>query len=148
MAAGNLDAAGGAHISGMGEQQLCGQHTAYEPGHWFNSAKFFDIEYQTYGWVFAQPLPNEAQFYWEHVDGTKSLRISYHKESREFFGIVSLGIRLRQEFFNFILDEHHSVDTVMKNLKQANFDPEFYDRYETSIVAAFNRNHQQQPAQV
>ena len=135
----------------MGEtlaKTLCGQRTAYEPGHWFNSAKFFDIEYQTYGWVFAQPLPNEAQFYWEHVDGTKSLRISYHKESREFFGIVSLGIRLRQEFFNFILDEHHSVDSVIKNLKQANFDPEFYDRYETSIVAAFNRNHQQQPMEV
>ena len=88
------------------------------------------------------------KFYWEHADGRKSLRISYHKESREFFGIVSLGIRLRQDFFNVILDEHHSVDTVIKNLKQANFDPEFYDRYDRSIVAAFNRNHQQQQAQV
>jgi hypothetical protein len=24
------------------------------PGHWFNSAKFLDIEYQTYGWVWAE----------------------------------------------------------------------------------------------
>jgi hypothetical protein len=23
----------------------------WNPGHWFNSAKFMDIEYQTYGWV-------------------------------------------------------------------------------------------------
>lgn len=36
----------------MGEtvaQTLCGNPTTYKPGHWFNSAKFLDIEYQTYG---------------------------------------------------------------------------------------------------
>jgi len=38
----------------MGETlaaSLCGERKKYTPGHWFNSAKFFDIEYQTYGWV-------------------------------------------------------------------------------------------------
>jgi len=38
----------------MGEtvaQTLCENPRTYNPGHWFNSAKFFDIEYQTYGWV-------------------------------------------------------------------------------------------------
>ena len=36
----------------MGEvvaQTICGEKTKYEPGPWFNSAKFFNIEYQTYG---------------------------------------------------------------------------------------------------
>src|SRR5690606_21225120 len=36
----------------MGEvvaQTICGDKTRYEPGPWFNSAKFFDIEFQTYG---------------------------------------------------------------------------------------------------
>src|SRR5690606_31884774 len=36
----------------MGEavaQTICGSPTKYQPGPWFNSAKFFDIEYQTYG---------------------------------------------------------------------------------------------------
>ena len=45
----------------MGEtvaQTICGNKTPYKPGHWFNSAKFLDIEYQTYGWVFAQPREN------------------------------------------------------------------------------------------
>ncbi len=39
----------------MGEtvaQTICDNKTEYKPGHWFNSAKFLDIEYQTYGWVF------------------------------------------------------------------------------------------------
>jgi NAD(P)H-nitrite reductase large subunit len=50
----------------MGEvlsQTLTGTPTAYQPGHWFNSAKFLDIEYQNYGWVYKQ---GEEQFYWEH----------------------------------------------------------------------------------
>ena len=34
--------------------QATGNKKAYRPGHWFNSAKFFDIEYQTYGLVAAQ----------------------------------------------------------------------------------------------
>ena len=41
----------------MGEtvaQTICKNKTAYKPGHWFNSAKFLDIEYQTYGWVFSE----------------------------------------------------------------------------------------------
>jgi NADPH-dependent 2,4-dienoyl-CoA reductase/sulfur reductase-like enzyme len=35
-------------------QTLTGTPTEYKPGHWFNSAKFLDIEYQTYGWVWAE----------------------------------------------------------------------------------------------
>ena len=38
----------------MGEtvaQTITGKSTDYNPGTWFNSAKFFDLEYQTYGFV-------------------------------------------------------------------------------------------------
>jgi hypothetical protein len=41
----------------MGEvlsQTLTGTPTAYQPGHWFNSANFLDIEYQNYGWAKAK----------------------------------------------------------------------------------------------
>lgn len=41
----------------MGEtlaQTICSNRMEYRPGHWFNSAKFLDIEYQTYGWVFPE----------------------------------------------------------------------------------------------
>ncbi|MFO0266151.1 MAG: NAD(P)/FAD-dependent oxidoreductase, partial [Cyclobacteriaceae bacterium] len=58
----------------MGEvvaQTLTGMPTPYQPGPWFNSAKFFDIEYQTYGHVPAQRSPGLADFYWEHPRGEK-----------------------------------------------------------------------------
>ena len=55
----------------MGEtlaQTICGNKTAYKPGNWFNSAKFLDIEYQTYGWVFSErsKQENEEYFQWQH----------------------------------------------------------------------------------
>jgi len=63
---------------------ICRKPTIYNPGHWFNSAKFLDIEYQTYGWVFPKPKENEKHFYWEHEGGKKSVRLCYDKNTRKF----------------------------------------------------------------
>ena len=46
--------------------QGAGAAPAYEPGIWFNSAKFFDLEYQTYGRVNFR-VPGEESLYWEHA---------------------------------------------------------------------------------
>ncbi|WP_340199825.1 NAD(P)/FAD-dependent oxidoreductase [Ascidiimonas sp. W6] len=125
----------------MGEalaQTICSNRTAYNPGHWFNSAKFLDIEYQTYGWVFSKPKEYEQQFYWEHADGKKCIRISYHKDSRLFLGINTFGIRMRHETFNKWLDEERTIDHVIANLKEANFDPEFYRHHENEIQVSYH----------
>lgn len=127
----------------MGEalaQTLTGNPTQYNPGHWFNSAKFLDIEYQTYGWVWAHKKEYEEQFYWEHSCGKLAIRISFHKETRVFLGINTFGIRMRHEFFDKVLTENKTVDDVVKNLKSANFDPEFYTSYENEIQKAFYAN--------
>jgi len=128
----------------MGEtvaQTICDNRRSYNPGHWFNSAKFFDIEYQTYGWVWAQPKENEARFYWEHEDGNKCIHLNYDKNTREFLGINNFGIRMRHEFFDKILTEKRSVDHVIEHLADANFDPEFYKLHEKDIVAKFNQEN-------
>jgi NAD(P)H-nitrite reductase large subunit len=124
----------------MGEalaQTLTGNPTQYKPGHWFNSAKFFDIEYQTYGWVWAQPKEYEEQFYWEHKDGKKAIRISFDKESRMFLGINTFGIRMRHEFFDKILTDKKTVDYVVDHMAEANFDPEFFTKYNKEIKQQF-----------
>ncbi|NRS90614.1 NAD(P)H-nitrite reductase large subunit [Flavobacterium sp. 7E] len=124
----------------MGEalaQTLTGTPTQYKPGHWFNSAKFLDIEYQTYGWVWAKAKENENHFYWEHTGGKKAIRISFDKNSREFLGINTFGIRMRHEFFDKVLTEKKTVDYVMNHLAEANFDPEFFTSYNKEIQAQF-----------
>jgi NADPH-dependent 2,4-dienoyl-CoA reductase/sulfur reductase-like enzyme len=125
----------------MGEtlaQTICDNKTPYKPGHWFNSAKFIDIEYQTYGWVWAQPKENEARFYWEHESGKKCIHINYDKTTREFIGINTFGIRMRHEFFDKVLNKKQTVDHVLEHLADANFDPEFYKLHEKEIVEKFN----------
>lgn len=125
----------------MGEvvaQTICGNPMEYKPGHWFNSAKFFDIEYQTYGWVFPEPRDGEAHFHWKHEEGRKCITINYQESSRKFIGINTFGIRMRHETFDKWLNEERSVDFVIENLKQANFDPEFYKKHETEIQESFN----------
>ena len=125
----------------MGEvlaQTLTGTPTAYKPGNWFNSAKFLDIEYQTYGWVWATAKENEEHFYWEHASGKKAVRISFDKESRIFLGINTFGIRMRHEFFDTVLNNKESVDYVIRNLSKANFDPELFTSHNHEIQKQFN----------
>ncbi|OZV69314.1 NAD(P)/FAD-dependent oxidoreductase [Winogradskyella aurantia] len=131
----------------MGEtlaQTLCGNRRQYNPGHWFNSAKFFDIEYQTYGWVHStKGKPRyERHFHWKHEDDTKCITVAYHKDNNLFLGINTFGIRMRHETFDQWLTEGRDVDYVMQHLATANFDPEFYSKYEKEIVAAYNKTLQ------
>jgi NADPH-dependent 2,4-dienoyl-CoA reductase/sulfur reductase-like enzyme len=130
----------------MGEvvaQTICGNPMEYNPGHWFNSAKFFDIEYQTYGWVFPEPREGEAHFHWQHKAGRKCITINYQEGNRKFVGINTFGIRMRQETFDKWLTEERTVDYVIDHLKQANFDPEFYKHHEKEIFKSFKENLQQ-----
>ncbi|WP_417443598.1 NAD(P)/FAD-dependent oxidoreductase [Joostella sp.] len=124
----------------MGEavaQTICGNKTAYHPGNWFNSAKFFDIEYQTYGWVWAKPKVNENHFFWEHPDGKKCITISYNKENNTFLGINTFGIRLEHKVMDQWISEGRKIDFVIENLKKASFDPEFYSKHFSAIKKAF-----------
>lgn len=118
----------------MGEtlaQNLLEKPTKYAPGHAFNSSKFFDIEYQTYGQIQNIPSEEEAHFFWKKK--TKSLRLAYSKKNHRFLGISVLGIRIRHEVIAQWLDEKITVDHVIDTLEKANFDPEFFPAYETEI---------------
>ncbi|WP_299529560.1 FAD-dependent oxidoreductase [Ulvibacterium sp.] len=127
----------------MGEavaQTICGNKTQYNPGHWFNSAKFLDIEYQTYGWVFSERGMKEYErhFHWRHSKEKVCITISFHKETGLFLGINTFGIRLRHEIFDRWLTEKRHVDYVIEHLADANFDPEFYAHYENELTSKFN----------
>lgn len=124
---------------------ISGKDTAYKPGIWFNSAKFFDIEYQTYGHVWNTLRENEQQFYWEHPDGKKCIKFVYHKEDHQLLGVNTFGIRLRHQVLDRWLQDKRDIFYVLKNLTQANFDPEFYKRHEQEIISYFNQQHPSNP---
>lgn len=120
---------------------ICKSPLIYKPGNWFNSAKFMDIEYQTYGWVFPEPKEGEQHFFWEHKGGKKSVRLCYNRQTRLFIGVNLFGIRMRHQAFDKWLTEQRSIEYVLEHLADANFDPEFYKLHEKEIVAQFNQEN-------
>ena len=126
----------------MGEvaaYNICGQEVAYDPGIWFNSAKFFDIEYQVYGEVPAQIPEDMATIYWEHPDGEKAIRINYDKAAGHVRGFNLMGVRYRHEVCEKWLAQKTPVEEVLQNLGIVNFDPELYEEYEADLVKVYNQ---------
>ncbi|MEM7261968.1 MAG: FAD/NAD(P)-binding oxidoreductase, partial [Planctomycetota bacterium] len=95
----------------------------YDSGIWFNSAKFLDLEYHTYGQVHRN-VEGEQSLYWEADDRRKAVRI-IHVDGRAI-GFNLMGIRWRHEVCQRWLAENATVDHVLANLQEPFFDPEFY----------------------
>jgi len=112
---------------------LCGSEEPYDPGIWFNSAKFFDLEYQTYGDVHRQ-LPGEANLYWQHATDALAVRI-VHVDG-VVVGFNFMGTRYRHEVCERWIAERATVGHVLDHLREAAFDPELYVRHEAAIAAS------------
>ncbi|GAB5418439.1 MAG: FAD-dependent oxidoreductase [Crocinitomicaceae bacterium] len=126
----------------MGEtvaKTITGERTEYNPGHWFNSAKFFDVEYQTYGMVYNKLQEGESEFIFEDEKNEVLLHFVFDTDSHKFIGVNNFGIRLRHQLFNEWLLQGATIEDVLKDLKSANFDPEFYKHYEDAVIAQFNK---------
>lgn len=126
----------------MGEtvaRTICGRAMTYNPGIWFNSAKFFDIEYQVYGQILPGAEGQNSSVYWEHPDGKKSIRVAFDPDSGAVTGFNLLGIRYRHEVCEIWLENGEHIETVLENLGIANFDPEFFPQHEADLVGTYNR---------
>jgi NADPH-dependent 2,4-dienoyl-CoA reductase/sulfur reductase-like enzyme len=111
----------------------------YRPGIWFNSAKFFDIEYQVYGDIRTQLPEDQATLYWEHPDGKKSIRINYARGSGTVLGFNLMGVRYRHEVCERWIRDGAHIEAVLQRLGLANFDPEFFPQHEHELVALYSR---------
>ncbi len=117
---------------------ICTKPEKYKPGVFFNSAKFIDLEYQTYGNVPAKPSEGTSTFVWQHEKDNKLVRINYKTESGKVTGVNTFGIRMRHEVWNNWLQNEATIQNIIGQLNKANFDPEFYKRYENEIISKYN----------
>jgi len=106
----------------------------YEPGIWFNSAKFLDLEYQTYGQV-NRDVPGERSLYWEHPEGRHAVRIVYTDDG--VVGFNTIGVRWRHEVCERWLAERAPVREVVQGLEAPWFEPELFRRHEPAMRRAF-----------
>jgi NAD(P)H-nitrite reductase large subunit len=133
----------------MGEtvaRTIAGKPTPYRPGVWFNSAKFFDLEYQTYGQVPSRPEPGLASLYWEDARREKCLRVVYEANApHAVVGANVLGIRHRHEVWDRWIRERRPLAQAIASLHEANFDPEFFPTFEHELGKAYERQFPDAP---
>lgn len=120
-------------------QTICGKPTPYIQGVWFNSAKFFDVEYQVYGEVNPILAENAATIYWEHSSGNKSIRIVFDTQTQAVKGFNLMGIRYRQEVCERWIQKQTPIESVLEDLGAANFDPEFFAEYEGELLKIYEQ---------
>ena len=111
---------------------------AYERGIYFNSAKFFTIEYQVYGEVPPQPEARKT-FVWQNKKEKKLIRLVWEgeKEDGVIKGMDFLGLRFRQDVCTQWIKEKKSLGYVVEKLGEASFDPEFYKKSFRSFQKLF-----------
>jgi len=122
----------------MGETvaaNICHGPRKYEPGIWFNSAKFFDLEYQTYGFVPSSPQDGYDSFYWEDKKSERSIRIVLNTD-KTVVGIVSMGIRIRHEVCENWIESGKTLDYALSHLADIDFDPELCRKFEKEVATS------------
>jgi len=118
-------------------RNMAGEDTTYDRGIWFNSAKFFDLEWHTYGQVpsgMVEPDPGpERGLYWQHEDRRRAFRLVL--EQGKVIGINALGIRFDHRVCAAWIAQERSPEYVLEHLREAIFDPELFHHYDEAIVA-------------
>ncbi len=125
----------------MGEvvaHNICGIEMEYEQGIWFNSAKFFDIEYQVYGYVPAKAVEGVESVFWQHEREDKSIRIVFDSRSKIVIGFNLMGVRFRHEVCDKWIQDKIELVEVVQDISLAFFDPEFSRNYSSNIVDVYN----------
>jgi NADPH-dependent 2,4-dienoyl-CoA reductase/sulfur reductase-like enzyme len=110
---------------------MLGDEVAYRRGTWYNSAKFFDMEYTTAGWVpvlldwdntAIDPGP-DVRTWFQRVPGRFESQRVVCKGDR-VVGFNMLGSRWNHEPMLEWIRERRNLDYVLKHLREAQFDEE------------------------
>lgn len=124
-------------------RSMLGDEVSYRRGTWYNSAKFFDLEYTTAGWVPAsvgpggspvQP-PADLRTWFQRVPGRLESQRIVVKGDR-VVGFTMLGSRWNHEALLQWIGERRSLDWVLQHLGEAQFDEEFQPRFRIHAEAA------------
>ncbi len=120
----------------LAARSMLGDDVAYRRGTWYNSAKFFDLEWTTVGWVpptvgpdgSPADRPGDLRRWFQRVPGRfESQRIVVKGE--RVVGFNMLGSRWNHEPLLDWIHERRALDWVLKHLAEAQFDEELSPRF-------------------
>ena len=121
---------------------MTGDTAAYQRGTWYNSAKFFDLEYTTAGWVPVRldfenrevPLEAGVRTWFQRREGAFASERIVCRGDR-VVGFNMLGGRWNHEPLLEWIHERRSLDFVLAHLHEAQFDEEFERRFRVDAAA-------------
>ncbi len=116
-------------------RNLLGDSAPYEKGMYYNSAKFYTLEWQQYGFVPPVPGDDAASVVWQ--DGQRLIRLVYRPSGQALVGVNVMGVRYRAEVCGAWIKAGTPLPEVVAQLARANFDPEFHHRPERQLQQAF-----------
>jgi len=102
---------------------LAGGNESYQSHLWFNSAKFFDQEYQIYGDVPVLDREGERHFLAELSKGDVLFRV-VERDGR-VIGMSSMGLRLRHRKAEQFIESQQSWSSLKPKLNELIFESEF-----------------------
>jgi len=117
-------------------RSMLGDDASYRRGTWYNSAKFFDLEWTTAGHVPATvgpdgtpvaPLPGYRSWFQRVPGRFESQRIVV--KGNRVVGFNMLGSRWNHEPFLEWIHERRPLEWVLQHLGKAQFDEEFSPRF-------------------
>ncbi len=116
---------------------MLGAMKKYNPGPWYNSAKFFEVEYQTYGVVLPRPSDQIESFFFQ-PEREKLVHIQFQRKDQQVMGANFFGIRQRHEVWDSWLREGKTLEFVVHNLALANFDIEFTSTFQKELERQYS----------
>ena len=121
---------------------MLGDEASYRRGTWYNSAKFFDMEYTTAGWVPVrldwdntplEPAPDVREWFQRTPGRFDSQRIVCKGD--RVVGFNMLGGRWNHEVMLEWIDQRRKLDDVLDRLGEAQFDEELSRRWRRAPAA-------------
>lgn len=103
-------------------RNVFGDRVEYKPPLFFNSSKFFEVEYTTVGTVMQAP-EGTPTIYLKSPDRDASVRIVHDGE--RVLGFNVLGGRVNHELLERWIHERRSPDYALKHWRSAQYDVEF-----------------------
>ncbi|MFZ5476499.1 MAG: NAD(P)/FAD-dependent oxidoreductase [Myxococcota bacterium] len=118
-------------------RSMLGDEVVYRRGTWYNSAKFFDLEYTTAGFIPFPAKPNKPGggegdggyvTWYQQVPGTSMTQRVVCKGDR-VVGFNCMGSRWDHQVFMRWIHERRSLEWVLDHMEEARFDEEFMPKF-------------------
>lgn len=101
-------------------RNIMGERRLYDPGLYYNVAKFFTLDWSQYGTITRRNSIAVALF----QEGRRIVRVEAPTPRGGIMGIMATGVRIRQEAAERWLNEGITLDDVPERLHELWFEPE------------------------